>query len=577
MNKIYIAIIAFGITFLSSANTITVTNTNDAGAGSLRQAITDAFTGDTINFNVSGTILVNSYLPISKNITIEGPGASILALDGGNATRIFEDDLSTFNTVTISGLEIRNGNSSSYGGAIQGDGIELTIDNCFMHDNYTGLYGGAICIFSYYFGPPWNELSTLNINESNITNNSSGSYAGGVAIMGGGMQDETCVFNINNSTFSNNTSGSHGGCFYISFIELADLNFTNSTFYNNSCAPTYFGALIFANFEVQMDLMHCTVAGHSQGADVIDLNFNPPFMIGDPNPSTLELTNCILDNPIFNIYEYAPLSAPITSQGGNISNDNTLTTWLAWAGDLNNTSAQLDPTGLNMNGGSTPTLSINCNSPAYNNAFNNIVSTDQRGELRIGIHDAGAYEFSPNIYTAETACDSYTWAQNSATYTLTGQYIGSTYSDINGCDSIPVLNLTINNSTISSITETGLDIYTAPSGATFTSSGIYTDIIPNAAGCDSVITIDLTMNFTGLNEHELGNVNVYPNPSSKEITIYISETLLGNPLAIKDQYGRVVYESNTNEINTILNIEKLQSGLYYLKVGETKSLKFVKQ
>ena len=36
----------------AAANTLTVTNTNDSGAGSLRQAIADAASGDTINFNL---------------------------------------------------------------------------------------------------------------------------------------------------------------------------------------------------------------------------------------------------------------------------------------------------------------------------------------------------------------------------------------------------------------------------------------------------------------------------------------------------------------------------------------------
>ena len=55
-------------------------------------------------------------------------------------------------------------------------------------------------------------------------------------------------------------------------------------------------------------------------------------------------------------------------------------------------------------------------------------------------------------------------------------------------------------STSSSITEIALDSYTAPSGAIYTTGGVFTDTIPNAAGCDSVITIDLSMNYTGLNE-----------------------------------------------------------------------------
>ena len=62
--------------------TITVINTNDSGAGSLRQAIADAASSDTINFNLSNcpcTItLTSGELVIGKNLTIEGPGTSQL-------------------------------------------------------------------------------------------------------------------------------------------------------------------------------------------------------------------------------------------------------------------------------------------------------------------------------------------------------------------------------------------------------------------------------------------------------------------------------------------------------------------
>src|ERR1700746_2820802 len=54
------------------ADTITVTNTNDSGPGSLRQALADANDGDTINATgVSGTILLTSgELQITHTVTI---------------------------------------------------------------------------------------------------------------------------------------------------------------------------------------------------------------------------------------------------------------------------------------------------------------------------------------------------------------------------------------------------------------------------------------------------------------------------------------------------------------------------
>ena len=56
---------------------VTVTNTDDAGAGSLRQAIIDAPDGATIRFDASiagQTIGVTTgFMAIPKSLTIEGP------------------------------------------------------------------------------------------------------------------------------------------------------------------------------------------------------------------------------------------------------------------------------------------------------------------------------------------------------------------------------------------------------------------------------------------------------------------------------------------------------------------------
>ncbi len=57
LSVIVVALIGFALTRATkhvSAATITVMNTNDSGAGSLRQAITDAGSGDTIDFGVTG-------------------------------------------------------------------------------------------------------------------------------------------------------------------------------------------------------------------------------------------------------------------------------------------------------------------------------------------------------------------------------------------------------------------------------------------------------------------------------------------------------------------------------------------
>ena len=92
------------------ADIITVTNTNDSGPGSLRQALRVANDGDTINFAVTGTIVLTSGgLPVNKNITISGPGADQLSIDGNQAFLVF--GIFHDKTATISGLTVRNAQS----------------------------------------------------------------------------------------------------------------------------------------------------------------------------------------------------------------------------------------------------------------------------------------------------------------------------------------------------------------------------------------------------------------------------------------------------------------------------------
>ena len=77
---IFVLLFAAGATALSAA-TFNVTSTADSGAGSLRDAITQANastgTADTVTFGVTGTISLMTALPvITDDITIDGPGIS---------------------------------------------------------------------------------------------------------------------------------------------------------------------------------------------------------------------------------------------------------------------------------------------------------------------------------------------------------------------------------------------------------------------------------------------------------------------------------------------------------------------
>ena len=126
-----------------------VCNGNDSGAGSLRQAILDASSGDTITFapSVTTVTLTSNELVIDKNLTITGPGANRLTVQVDTSlisVRVFNIRSSTV-TVSISGITISNGfaRNGPGGGGILSAGV-LTLTDCTISDNFTGSQFGGI-------------------------------------------------------------------------------------------------------------------------------------------------------------------------------------------------------------------------------------------------------------------------------------------------------------------------------------------------------------------------------------------------------------------------------------------------
>jgi hypothetical protein len=86
--------------------------------------------------------------------------------------------------------------------------------------------------------------------------------------------------------------------------------------------------------------------------------------------------------------------------------------------------------------------------------------------------------------------------------------------------------------------QSAIDNYTWPvNGQTYTQSGIYTAVIPNAAGCDSTITLNLSMSFTGLDDVNVKSFQVFPNPTSDELTILLPDIKVENEFQLLDASG----------------------------------------
>jgi hypothetical protein len=159
-------------------NAATVTNTNDSGAGSLRDAIANVCVGGTINFDPSlngqTTTLTSGELLIDKDLTIAGPRADLLTVM--RSTAVGTPDFRIFSiipgkTVNISGLTINNGKTTGDGAGINNQG-NLSLSSCAVTANQSTQSGG---------GALNDAGGTLVITASTISGNTGTAAGGGIA------------------------------------------------------------------------------------------------------------------------------------------------------------------------------------------------------------------------------------------------------------------------------------------------------------------------------------------------------------------------------------------------------------
>tara|TARA_B110000003_G_scaffold240932_1_gene247881 strand:- start:1182 stop:2642 length:1461 start_codon:yes stop_codon:yes gene_type:complete len=138
--------------------------------------------------------------------------------------------------------------------------------------------------------------------------------------------------------------------------------------------------------------------------------------------------------------------------------------------------------------------SWNINGQTYfNSGTYSELSTNSNGCTHTEILNLTINSATTNTTTINT-CDSYTWPADGNTYNSSGVYsVVSTNSA--GCADTSILNLTINNSNSSTAIESACDNYLwSANGQNYNQSGIYNWVTTNANGCDSIAILDLTIN-----------------------------------------------------------------------------------
>lgn len=176
------------------ATTYTVSNINDSGAGSLRQAITDANNNsgaDLIVFETSGIIYLSSDLPALEGVvTITGTtdtyGAPVIALNGSgisNSTNALIQFNSGSGGSVLHAMVLQSG--PNYGIKINSNGN--TITGCFIGTNMAGSSAAGNISGGILVSATGNTIGGTTSGTRNII---SGNGGDGVKMISGGNNNQ---------------------------------------------------------------------------------------------------------------------------------------------------------------------------------------------------------------------------------------------------------------------------------------------------------------------------------------------------------------------------------------------------
>jgi hypothetical protein len=371
-----------------------VVNANDAYY-SLREAIADAnraTDADTITFasfltaSQPGTItLKNGQLTITSNVTIDGPGASLLSISGGNRSRVFE--ITSGASVKLSDMTITDG---TVAGSANGAGIlnagDLELNDVRVTNNASVNRGGGI----------YSSTGSLTLVNSTVASNRA-KYGGGIYVGTGSGE----ILRIAGSSIHINIAfaggqGIGGGIFVNNLANAGATTIVNSTISNNHAAE-YSGGIRTAT-ATQLTIVNSTITRNRAGIEEGGIGS------AGVNPTTLH--NSIVAN------NFAPQKSDAAGRFSENSSHNLVgssaATELTDRRDFNIVANNAGLGALENNGGSTLTHALLTTSPARDAGNADIarqfgVTHDQRLSNRLAANgiasgagkgvDIGAFEY----------------------------------------------------------------------------------------------------------------------------------------------------------------------------------------
>ncbi|NOQ73422.1 MAG: T9SS type B sorting domain-containing protein [Crocinitomix sp.] len=222
--KTFCILASFCFVINSQATIILVENVNDAGIGSLRQAVADASpsAGDTILINVKGTFVLDSPIEFDSftALTVIGPYSKHNTITAGAGWTGSLFHISNSEGITFQSLGFESGNGNTRHITIEDSPNDIIFERCMFQDNdYTLLLGqgGSVRVIN----------STASFSQCSFIENQATDAGAMVAEAG-------AEITLTNCTFSGNTASGHTGALLIKGTSTAILLF--NTFVNNDAA-----------------------------------------------------------------------------------------------------------------------------------------------------------------------------------------------------------------------------------------------------------------------------------------------------------------------------------------------------